>query len=163
MTVIDGIGKYTLFGIAFVYNKLTSEKPTKPASETYKEQLSNDTDSVQEALKQEPQLAVEQTEPTFGEPKEPTLNEIPEPLTGKDSEALLSQFFGSGTQDSESPKTADLQESQAAGMMNESVNADVVATKTSEQQPLAKSKPRPDLSLDDDMPMSIEDFENQPS
>ncbi len=160
MTVIDGIGKYTLLGISYIYNKLVSDKPAKPASETYKAQLNGQTDVSLDAEKQAPVLNIEQTEPSFAEPKEPVINEIPEPLTGKDSDALLSQFFGNGSDEKAQTQAVDIQESQAAGMINEPM-AEQQTVQPSE--PVQKSKPRPDLSLDDDMPMSIEDFENQPS
>lgn len=161
MTVIDGIGKYTLLGISYIYNKLVSDKPVKPASETYKEQLNDgQTDVNLDAEKQAPVLNIEQTEPSFTEQKEPVFNEIPEPLTGKDSDALLSQFFGNGSDEKAQTQVVDIQESQAAGMVNEPM-AEQQTLQPPEQ--VQKSKPRPDLSLDDDMPMSIEDFENQPS
>lgn len=153
MTVIDGIGKYTLLAIAFIYNKFASDKPSAPASAQYKEQLEQQSDEQEKALENkqvEPQLtAVDLANETQ---QEPVLNEIPEPLTGKDSDALLSQFFGNSEASQKEPEALDIQQSQAAGMVSEP-----------EFNQQSKAKVRPDLSLDDDMPMSIEDFENQPA
>ncbi len=162
MTVIDGLGKYTLLSIGYIYNKLTSEKPSVPASENYKtlnEQQVADEDKLEPQLKNLPENQ-EKSQSNKQEPsdkQEPVLNEIPEPLTGKDSDSLLSQFFG-GSNEVESnsdstpkqPEKLDIQHSQAAGMIEDSAGEPT------------KTRPAANLSLDDDMPMSIEEFENQP-
>ena len=154
MTVIDGLGKYTIKGIAFVYKKLITDKPAKPASEMYKEQIASvDEQDATPAPSFDVETVAEQPEATQPVKREPELKEVPEPLTGKDSDALLSQFFGGANSESEqkSTESIDIKDSQAAGMV--------------EQQPVVeqpKQRAGANLSLDDDMPMSIEDFENQP-
>ena len=158
MTVIEGLGKYTILATSYVYNKLTSEKPKVPASQLYKEQNQNSADVAEASTDSEPKLEAE-IEPTKKIPvktskevrKEPELKEVPEPLTGKDSDALLSQFFGGSSPEEKQSESVDLQQSQAAGMVEQNTS--------SEQQ---KRRATADLTLDDDMPMSIEDFENQP-
>ena len=180
MTVIDGIGKYSLNTLVFLYRKTNGSLD--------KDSIEQDTIAVEKSQSTTKQINNDKTlsdsaldssvtsESQDGEVSQVDTNKkdsvIPEPLTGKASESLLSQFFGSADnnekeessslQKNEVNKTQiELKSSQAAGMVE--AQSEITNKPIGNEQAHLPSKTRATVSLDDDMPLSIEDFESQPS
>ena len=146
LTVIDGLGKYTILTSEYVFQKLVnSTKPKPKVSEEGKEQTElTDTDFQP--------LPIETT-------TESIIKNVPDKLEGEESKSLLNQFFGnadpkpepqlkSNTKESNlDTPSIDLEHSQAAGMVE------------SQELEVAQVMEKSQVSLDDDMPMAIEDFQ----
>ncbi|NVK25310.1 MAG: DNA translocase FtsK 4TM domain-containing protein, partial [Gammaproteobacteria bacterium] len=165
MTIIDGIGRYTILTCQYVYKKLTANR--------HKEQRANEPNS--NALFGEkpssPTSPLETSSDIAPETLQPIDNEsVSTQNEDAKSKSLLNQFFGSAEDknDSVQPEldkkepVIDLQDSQAAGMVEQGISPEVTSIEQSNsdtQNQTQHSQTARDISLDDDMPFSIEDLE----
>ena len=186
MQVVDGIGKYTIMSCLFVYNKLSRRDvvPNPIAKETKHDGSDNvkaDSDEIAKEQTDKTELSnsidLEKiTEPT------PIKNQSEDNSEDKSktSASLLNQFFGSADVPSEDRTATQnrntardieetvtvpeyheeaLQESQAASLITPEPALDTTASMSAKDDKSSKAA----VSLDDDMPFSIEEFEQQSS
>jgi S-DNA-T family DNA segregation ATPase FtsK/SpoIIIE len=169
MTIIDGLGKYTLLACGYIYTKLKpTDKPSVAVNDTVLETSVNDKETDAEPTL-DTSSTEKETEVTVS--SNDGLKPIPEKLSEKESESLLSQFFGNAEVSSE-PKTANQETNIKAQVQDSDVEQEIVIEESqaaglvenSDAAPISQNvKSKREVSLDDDMPLSIEDFESQPS
>ena len=184
MQVIDGIGKWTLTGCYYCYDKAFNRSPSAELESASLPETPNSeiTVGVGEA-KREAHVATESAhnhvkQAPFGDESDSSVEAHKATTRKSQSNSLLSQFFGQAESESTSRQVVEpkldlneiatdkaLDQTQAAGLLVdnvESASADVTADEFVPERIQASgeaSKPRADLSLDGDMPFAIDDLE----
>ena len=169
MTVIDGIGQYSLNAVMFAYEKAVSSKSAKPTVTATKEnakielEVGEDNDS---------NIDIAKTETPVLQDKGDKLTETNQKTEDEDKgQSLLSQFFGSADNQieekplAEKPSVEVEAKSKQENLAIERVEPEQLLASMSEHsigsenQQSSQGKTKVDISLDDDMPMSIDDYD----
>jgi S-DNA-T family DNA segregation ATPase FtsK/SpoIIIE len=156
MTIIDGLGRYTLLGVQWIVNKIKAKRDARslvsdsttelPAAEEV--EIESQTSLSAEILNSEA-AGIDSVETTASK---------------NESQSLLNQFFGAAEAAPVPSKpikpvesSIDIQQSQAAGMVEaKDTFSEFQGTQT---QPVGQHDNGREVSLDDDMPFSIDDLE----
>ncbi len=158
--VVDGLGKYTIAMCSLIYAKLRN------AIQNAKDNKQKGSDVAANKVA-ESEVALELNTAAVEPADEMPAISIPDKLEGNNSQSLLNQFFGAAEikeQSSNIGSTApeliddskiDLVDSQAAGMVDAQIEP---VTKGSNIVKAANQ-----ISLDDDMPISFDEYDQQPT
>ncbi|MDU0111918.1 DNA translocase FtsK 4TM domain-containing protein [Psychrosphaera aquimarina] len=158
--VVDGLGKYTIAMCSLIYAKLRN------AIQNAKDNKQKGIDVAANKVA-ESEVALELNTAAVEPADEMPAISIPDKLEGNNSQSLLNQFFGAAEikeQSSNIGSTApeliddskiDLVDSQAAGMVDAQIEP---VTKGSNIVKAANQ-----ISLDDDMPISFDEYDQQPT
>jgi len=158
--VVDGLGKYTIAMCSLIYAKLRN------AIQNAKDNTQKGSDVAANKVA-ESEVALELNTAAVEPADEMPAISIPDKLEGNNSQSLLNQFFGAAEikeQSSNIGSTApeliddskiDLVDSQAAGMVDAQIEP---VTKGSNIVKAANQ-----ISLDDDMPISFDEYDQQPT
>jgi S-DNA-T family DNA segregation ATPase FtsK/SpoIIIE len=158
--VVDGLGKYTIAMCSLIYAKLRN------AIQNAKDKKQKGSDVAANKVA-ESEVALELNTAAVEPADEMPAISIPDKLEGNNSQSLLNQFFGAAEvkeENSNIGSTApeliddskiDLVDSQAAGMVDAQIEP---VTKGSNIVKAANQ-----ISLDDDMPISFDEYDQQPT
>lgn len=158
--VVDGLGKYTIAMCSLIYAKLRN------AIQNAKDNKQKGSDVAANKVA-ESEVALELNTAAVEPADEMPAISIPDKLEGNNSQSLLNQFFGAAEvkeENSNIGSTApeliddskiDLVDSQAAGMVDAQIEP---VTKGSNIVKAANQ-----ISLDDDMPISFDEYDQQPT
>jgi len=154
--VIDGLGKYTLMMCHALFLKVRDKiQRTKQTKADQNNQKGNDA-STEKLIESPSKLNIDEDIPSIS---------IPDKLDGGESQSLLNQFFGAAESKEQNiaeldsvPRLIDdndiaIKDSQAAGMVDGHAEKVAPSIARAAQQ----------VSLDDDMPISFDEFEQQPT